>query len=101
MIRTLACLFALLTIIAPAATAQAIQARTEYKRGIERVKNGDLDGAIADFSYAIEINSRQTWRDPNKTNDVVILEPMNAHIYYNRALAWLGKSDVEHARADF
>jgi tetratricopeptide (TPR) repeat protein len=52
-------------------------------RGIEKAKNGDLDGAIADFDRAAELN------------------PTDDAPYYNRAQAkWL-KKDVAGAIADY
>lgn len=52
-------------------------------RGIEKGKKGDLDGAIADFNRAIELN------------------PKNDAPYYNRAQAkWL-KKDAAGALADY
>jgi tetratricopeptide (TPR) repeat protein len=52
-------------------------------RGIEKAKNGDLDGALADFNRAIELN------------------PKDDAPYYNRAQAkWL-KKDTAGAIADY
>jgi tetratricopeptide (TPR) repeat protein len=52
-------------------------------RGIEKAKNGDLDGALADFDRAIELN------------------PKDDAPYYNRAQAkWL-KKDTAGAIADY
>jgi tetratricopeptide (TPR) repeat protein len=52
-------------------------------RGIERGKKGDLDGAIADFSRAIE------------------LDPQDDAAYYNRAQAKRLKKDAAGAIADY
>src|SRR5436190_5363014 len=52
-------------------------------RGIEKAKNGDLDGAIADFDRAIQ------------------LDPKDAAIYNNRGLAKQAKGDFNAAIADF
>ena len=101
MVRIFAGLIALIYVLSPAASAQSPQARSDYKRGIERFKKGDLDGAIADFSSAIEINLRPGSRHHIKNDDVLILDPINATIYYNRAVARLAKSEIELARADF
>jgi tetratricopeptide (TPR) repeat protein len=53
------------------------------KRGIEKAKNGDLDGAIADFDRAAE------------------LDPKNDAPYYNRAQARRLKNDTAGAIADY
>src|SRR5882724_7146749 len=52
-------------------------------RGIEKAKNGDLDGAIADFDRAAE------------------LDPKNDAPYYNRAQAKRLKNDTAGASADY
>ncbi len=52
-------------------------------RGIEKAKNGDLDGAIADFNRAIELN------------------PKDDAPYYNRAQARRLKKDTAGAIADY
>jgi tetratricopeptide (TPR) repeat protein len=52
-------------------------------RGIEKAKNGDLDGAIADFNRAIELN------------------PNDDAPYYNRAQARRLKKDTAGAIADY
>jgi tetratricopeptide (TPR) repeat protein len=52
-------------------------------RGIEKAKNGDLDGAIADFNRAIELN------------------PKDDAPYYNRAQAKRLKKEVAGAIADY
>ncbi len=52
-------------------------------RGIEKAKNGDLDGAIADFNRAAEV------------------DPKNDAPYYNRAQAKRMKNDTAGAIADY
>ena len=52
-------------------------------RGIEKAKNGDLDGAMADFDRAIELN------------------PKNDAPFYNRAQAKRLKKDAAGAIADY
>src|SRR4029453_17762591 len=52
-------------------------------RGIEKAKNGDLDGAIADFNRAAELN------------------PKDDAPYYNRAQARTLKNDTAGAIADY
>ncbi len=52
-------------------------------RGIEKAKNGDLDGALADFNRTIELN------------------PRDDAAYYNRAQAKRLKKDTVSAIADY
>ena len=52
-------------------------------RGAARVEKGDVDGAIADFTKAIEIN------------------PQFAQAYGNRGLARLAQANDAEARQDF
>ncbi len=67
--------------VAPLAAEES--AANLVNRGIEKGKNGDLDGAIADFTRAIKVN------------------PRDDAPYYNRAQAkWL-KKDAAGAIADY
>jgi Flp pilus assembly protein TadD len=54
-----------------------------YNRGIDRYKNGDLDGAIEDFTNASKLNSR----DPK--------------IFNNRGIALKTKGEIDKAIADY
>jgi tetratricopeptide (TPR) repeat protein len=70
------------------AASSAVQASEEsdgdlVNRGIEKGKQGDLDGAIADFDRAIELN------------------PKDDAPYYNRAQAKRLKKDAAGAIADY
>src|SRR6266436_771391 len=85
-------------------------------RGIEKGKQGDLDGAIADFNRAIELgstnpaayNNRGNARAENKDLDGAIadytraieLKPDYARAYYNRAVTKEAKGDTTGAEAD-
>jgi tetratricopeptide (TPR) repeat protein len=86
-------------------------------RGIEKGKNGDLDGAIADFNRAIELdpkddapyyNRAQAKRLKKDTAGAIAdytraieLRPDYARAYYNRAVAKQAKGDKAGAEADF
>jgi tetratricopeptide (TPR) repeat protein len=68
----------------PAALRASDQSDTDLvNRGIEKAKNGDLDGAMADFDRAIELN------------------PKDDAPYYNRAQANRLKKDAAGAIADY
>src|SRR5438093_2784475 len=69
----------------PSSAASAAEESDEdlVNRGIEKGKNGDLDGAIADFDRAIKLN------------------PKDDAPYYNRAQARRLKKDTPGAIADY
>ena len=67
----------------PAAMASDASDGDLVNRGIEKAKKGDLDGAIADFDRAAE------------------LDPKNDAPYYNRAQAKRLKNDTAGAIADY
>ena len=67
----------------PAAAASDESDGDLVNRGIEKAKNGDLDGAIADFNHAAELN------------------PKDDAPYYNRAQARTLKNDTAGAIADY
>src|SRR5438874_7950830 len=67
----------------PAAMASDASDGDLVNRGIEKAKNGDLDGAIADFDRAAELN------------------PKDDAPYYNRAQAKRLKKDTAGAIADY
>lgn len=54
-----------------------------YSRGVARGEKGDSDGAIADFTKAVELN------------------PQFAEAYYNRGVARFHKGDADGAIADY
>ncbi|HMF46576.1 MAG TPA: tetratricopeptide repeat protein, partial [Candidatus Udaeobacter sp.] len=67
----------------PASAAPDASDGDLVNRGIEKAKNGELDGAIADFDRAIELN------------------PKDDAPYYNRAQARRLKNDTAGAIADY
>ncbi len=54
-----------------------------YNRGAAKIEKGDLDGAIADYNRAIELN------------------PKDARAYNNRGIAKRAKGDLDGAIADY
>ena len=75
-------LAASLTIVASDGIAQTT-AREYCNRGIARQEKGDLDGALADYSRAIELN------------------PHDATAYNDRGLVKVAKGDLDGALADY
>jgi len=67
----------------PASSTSEQNGEDLVNRGIEKAKNGDLDGAIADFDRAIKLN------------------PKDDAPYYNRAQAKRLKNDTAGAIADY
>ena len=77
-------LLILLFIVTSAAQAQELSSADEYsQRGIARFEKNDLDGAIADFTKAIEMNG----------ND-------QAYCYYFRGIAYYRKANSRQAIDD-
>jgi curved DNA-binding protein CbpA/Tfp pilus assembly protein PilF len=67
----------------PKDVADPPDAAYHMKRGLLRSRNGDIDGAIADYDAAIA------------------LEPGNALAHSHRGSSWGGKGDRDRALADF
>ena len=86
------------------------------KRGIEKGKKGDLNGAIADFDKAIKANpndsdvyinrayAKRQKKDPAGAiadySRTIEIDPEYSHAYYNRAIAKKQKGDVAGSEAD-
>src|SRR5260370_42021352 len=69
--------------VAASAEQQPRSAKAFFTRAAERYSHNDVDGAIADYNKAIELNSQM------------------ADAYNNRGSAWLLKGNTEQAVADF
>ena len=96
------------------AQAQAPRAAQDfYSRGYQRYTKGDLDGAIADFTQAIELSSRLDGghHRPGKTTSefsggasnfdrIAVIDPLAAAAYTDRALARCDQGDLEGAIND-
>src|SRR5438876_2564649 len=90
----------LLTIILLIPTSVAVRAQGDphaaetargnalIKSGNQKMRDGDLDGAIADFNQVIEI-------------DKIFPENVQSASYLNRGLAFQKKGDLDAALADF
>jgi hypothetical protein len=87
-----------------------------YEEGIKKVEKGDLEGAIQDFTRAIELSSSllprkgfraNSWRNEKdfggaaRTADrVSVVDPFTANAYSNRCFARYKKNDFEGAVAE-
>ena len=105
-------------LIGHIAVAQTAGAASHYlRRGIERYNAGDFDGAIADFSEAIDVNSGFVKTSEKRRNSshfkadqksdgadedrIVVVDSFNAVSYYDRGMAWHAKGEVDRAIDDF
>jgi tetratricopeptide (TPR) repeat protein len=76
-------------------------------RGIEKAKNGDLDGALTDFDHAIELNPKDDAAYYNRAQGKWLKKDAGGAIadytraYYNRAVTKQAKGDATGADADF
>src|SRR4026207_2576081 len=95
-------------VSAPAQTPEA--AVNNFKNALKKAGNGDLDGAIEDYTRAIRLSSRL---DTGKSNsnrsgnsftngldvtgdsNIVVVDPFIADAYSNRGLARYQKGDLE------
>jgi tetratricopeptide (TPR) repeat protein len=85
-----------------------------YQHGTSKLTKNDLDGAINDFTKAIELSSRL---GPAKNNNaskltnefttdaeaanVTVVDPFTAQVYCNRGIARMRKGDYDMAIQDF
>src|SRR5258706_3525025 len=115
MLFTLAVMLPLLVLTASVSQAQSPNASTSYyKRGVERFRKGDLDGAITFFDKVIELNladssaleseSKMTGDNDDRVvmelGEMVVTIPRTAAAYYVRGLARLRKGEFDEALAD-
>src|SRR5688572_885973 len=91
-------LAALLALSVTARGQTADTAERYFQQGIARYKEGDLDGAIADFSRAIIINSRPARAGGRRValslassaggdESLLVHDSFNALAHYNRGVA--------------
>lgn len=102
----------------PSATLPDPKTAKEFnQRGTSRVQNGDLDGAIADFSQAVRLKRDYTTAYYNRGTvyastgnvraaladytQVIALKPNNAAVRYSRGLLRANTGDRAGAIADF
>src|SRR6476619_7802651 len=82
-----------------------------FKNALKKTGNGDLDGAIEDYTRAIVLSSRldatkygsrsgNSFAGANESSGVTVVDPFTANAYTNRGLARYKKGDIEGAIAD-
>ena len=94
----------------------SIQAQTPrsvedfQKRGEQRYTQGDYDGAISDFTRAVEMSSRlgmqselrgNKWTAAEEAEKIRVVDPRTATAYVSRGVARLAKGDADGAVLDF
>src|SRR5258708_10334382 len=111
-------LLGLLLVVVWPVQGQTPSTATDYvNRGIEKVKKGDPNGAIADFTKAIEIDPRYTSAYLNRGIErarkgdrdgaiadytkAVEIDPLKASGYYNRGNALDHNGHHDRAIADY
>src|SRR5215203_6898687 len=106
--RRYAILFAVVSLLLPV-TAFAQRQTPEaalnlFKNALKKTGNGDLDGAIEDYTRAITLSSRFDTRgnsvsrsfaesSDSSSDDIRIVDPFTANAYNNRGLARFKKGD--------
>jgi len=112
--RRYAMLFALVSLFLPAtAFSQAPTpeaAVNHFKNALKKTGNGDLDGAIEDYTRAITLSSRFDTRKRRgitfnegeaPAEEITVVDPFTANAYTNRGLARFHKGDYVGAIADY
>lgn len=102
--QLLGTLIAVALISFPVRTQSPDSAKDVLKQGVERAAQGDFDGAIADYTRAIQINSRVMTGPGNfpcPGSEIVVSDLFNALALNNRGSAYFRKGDLEIALADF
>src|SRR5260370_21053901 len=88
-----------------------------YERGAKRLQNGDLEGAIEEFTKAISISSHLDSTQLTRSNvlsganafavsarearEITVIHPFTANAYTSRGLARYRKGDVYGPIADY
>src|SRR2546423_10008942 len=100
------------TVFAQAQTPEA--ALNLFQNAVKKTKNGDLDGAIEDYTRAINLSSHlDTRKNPTtrsgnsftagdaSSEEITVIDPLTANAYTNRGLARYRKGDYGGAIEDY
>jgi tetratricopeptide (TPR) repeat protein len=91
-----------IALVSIQARTQALDSAEDFlKQGVARVEQGDWDGAIADYTLAIEINSKVAPGSLCRGGEIVISDLFNALALNNRGFAHYCKGNLDKALADF
>jgi tetratricopeptide (TPR) repeat protein len=98
-------------------TLEELDSLAINERGVARKARGDIDGAIEDYTQAINLNPSLAEAFGNRGNamfkngdldgalkdyeEALRLKPDDADVYYNRAIVWEDKSNPAAAISDF
>src|SRR2546426_9808223 len=110
-------LVVLILIFLAGVTVQAqtpASAANYYQHGASKFERGDLDGALADYTRAIEISAhlspaRRTESrssrsakafDSAESDRITVIDPLTARAYTNRGIVRYRKGDVDGAISD-
>ena len=106
----LVCLLLPITVFSQTRTPEA--ALNHFNNAMKKGGNGDLDGAIEDYTRAIRLSSHfNTSKIPEtrlgnsltdySSESVTVVDPFTANAYNNRGLARFKKNDFSGAIEDF
>ena len=114
--RCLILTVALVVLCAAQIQSQPQESVRAYQSGLRKLKRSDLDGAISDFTRAIQVNSgfnpnaiasvsAQLSASALETNSAVaratVIDPFIAELYSSRGVARFRKGDFKGAIADW
>src|SRR5215204_3471275 len=105
----LLCLLLPITVFSQPRTPEA--ALNHFKNALKKSGNGDLEGAIEDYSRAIRLSSHfnTSKNSDNRLGNsldysaegVTVIDPFTANAYNNRGLARFKKNDFDGALDDY
>ena len=111
--RRYAILLALVSLLLPATvfsqTNTPEAAVSHFKSALKKSGNGDLDGAIEDYTRAIRLSSHfNTSKTSDRlgnsftdSNTITVIDPFTANAYSNRGLIRFKKGDYTGAIEDY
>src|ERR1044071_382769 len=114
--RRCALLFAFVSLVLPVTiysqTRTPDAAVSHFKNATKKVDNGDLDGAIEEYTRAINLSSHlegfdnsnrrlgNSFDDDDSNENIRVIDPFTANAYNNRCLVRFKKKDLRGAIED-